>query len=243
MALTASSIIQRAVQVLQDTTSVRWPTDELVRWLNDAQRELVLFRPDSNTKYGTGTLATGTRQDMNAMAGITNPAKLIDIVRNMAAGSNKGAVRLTAREILDAQVPGWHAMTGSINTIHYMFDVRDPRSFYVYPPAAGAQLEIVYSAYPADVPAPTGTDFTGVSGMIGVADIYGNAILDYILYRAYSKDSEYAGNGPRAAAHYGAFANSMGIEIKGTVANSPSVNVTYNPNNPAMNRGPGSPAA
>lgn len=233
MALTAQSIIQRAVQVLQDTTSVRWPTDELVRWLNDGQREIVLYRPDANTTTATGTLAAGTRQNLVGMTGITNPAKLIDIMRNMAASSAKKAVRLIDREIMDAQTPGWHSITSTVDVVHFMFDPRDPRAFYVYPPATSlAQLEITFSAYPTDISAPTGTDYTGVAGNISVLDIYGNALLDYILYRCYMKDSEYAGNAGRATAHYGAFANSMGIEFKATVMNAPALNVTYNKNSP-----------
>lgn len=225
MALTAQSIIQRAVQVLQDTSSVRWAADELVRWLNDGQREIVMYRPDSNTKAATGTLVAGTRQDLTTMTGISTlyPAKLLDIVRNMASTSTKKAVRLIAREILDAQTPGWHALPGSVDVLHFTFDVRDPRAFYVYPPAtAASQLEIIFSAYPTDVAAPSGLDYTTVTGFLGIVDIYGNALLDYVLYRAYTKDIEYAGNANRAVAHYAAFANSMGVELKGTLGAQPS---------------------
>ena len=60
-----------------------------------------------------------------------------------------------------------------------------------------------------------------MNGNVSVPDIYGNALQDYILYRAYTKDSEYAGNAQRAVAHYTAFANSLGIEIKATLAVAP----------------------
>ena len=46
MAITAQSIIRRATDLLQDQTSVRWTLQELVRWLNDAQRAIVKVRPD-----------------------------------------------------------------------------------------------------------------------------------------------------------------------------------------------------
>jgi hypothetical protein len=232
MAITAQSIIQRAVQILQDTSSVRWPVDELVRWLNDGQRQIVLHRPDSNSITATGTLAAGTRQSLTTMTGISssNPAKLIDVVRNMAATSQKKAVRMVAREILDAQQPGWHAATQSVDIVHFMFDARDPRAFYVYPPATtAAQLEIIFSAYPTDVAAPTGSDYTSVTGNIGVLDIYANALLDYILYRAYLKDADYAGDAARAQACFQAFATSLGLELSGTVSNAP-VTAPGNPN-------------
>ena len=39
MPIAAQSIVRRVVETLQDNTSVRWPVNELVRYLNDGQRE------------------------------------------------------------------------------------------------------------------------------------------------------------------------------------------------------------
>lgn len=38
MPIPAQSVIRRAVETLQDNTSIRWPVGELVRYLNDGQR-------------------------------------------------------------------------------------------------------------------------------------------------------------------------------------------------------------
>lgn len=219
MAITAQSVIRRAVDTLQDVTSVRWPVNELVRYLNDGQREVVLQRPDAMVTTATHTCVAGSRQTLPA-----NGAKLIDITRNVATTSNKQAVRMVNREILDAQIPGWHALTGSVNTLHFMYDARDPRVFYVYPPATTtAQLEIIYALYPTDIVEPAdGALYTAVSGNISLPDIYANALLDYILFRAYSKDSEYAGNAQRSQNHYAAFANALGIEVQATVGVAPT---------------------
>lgn len=226
MAVAAQSVIRRVVDTLQDPTAVRWPTGELVRYLNDGQREIVLYRPDAMVTDATVALEVGTRQSIPAAG-----AKLIEIVRN--TGGDKRAVRLVNREILDAQVPGWHGMNGSTQILHYIYDPRDPKVFYVYPPAAsGASLELVYSLLPTDVSVPAdGELYSAVAGNISVPDIYANTLQDYILYRAYSKDSEYAGNAARATAHYAAFANALGIEIKATVAVGP--NPVGNPNRAA----------
>jgi hypothetical protein len=227
MPIAAQSIIRRCVETLQDTTSIRWAVAELVRHLNDGQREIIVHRPDAMVTNAPHTLAAGSRQTLPA-----NGTKLMEVVRN--SGGNKRAVRLCAREILDASVPGWHNLTGVTEIVHFMFDPRDPKTFYVYPPAAasGASLDIVYSALPSDVAEPAaGTDYTAVTGNISVPDIYGNVLQDYILYRSYTKDSQYAGNAARAATHYGAFANALGIEIKATVAVAPTS--PGNPNHPA----------
>lgn len=226
MAIQAKTIIQRVVDTLQDTTSIRWPVAELVRYLNDGQREIVLHRPDAFTISQSLTLIAGTRQTLPA-----NGAKLLDVVRNTSGA----AIRMINREILDAQTPGWHSLTGSTNILHFMFDAREPRVFYVYPPATNqAKVDITYTAYPTDIAEPAaGTQHANVVGNISLPDIYGNALQDFILYKAYTKDSEYAGNAQRAQAHYAAFANALGLEIKATVAVAP--NPIGNPNMPHRN--------
>jgi hypothetical protein len=225
MPISAQSIIRRCVETLQDTTSIRWPISELVRYLNDGQREVVLYRPDSMVTNATVTCVAGTKQALPA-----NGAKLIEVIRNARSAGNKKAVRMVNREILDAQTPGWHNLTGVDDVLHFMYDPRDPRVFYVYPPATtSAQLDIVYASYPADIVEPAdGALYTAVSGNISLPDIYGNALQEFVLHKAYTKDSEYAGNAARAQAHYAAFANALGIEIRATVAVAP--NPTSNPN-------------
>lgn len=223
MTLPAQSIIQRAVVALQDDTSIRWPVNELVRSLNDGQREILIYRPDALNIQAEASLVAGARQSLRN-AGLTPvPSKLIEITHNTAAASAKKAVRLIERRLLDAHKPGWHSLAGTVDIQNYMFDARDPCAFYVYPPALStAKLEVMFSALPVNITEPAGGALYGaVAGDISLPDLYGNALLDYILYRAYSKDGEYAGNAQRAQAHYAAFASSMGIEVKATVAVQP----------------------
>jgi len=86
---------------------------------------------------------------------------------------------------------------------HYVFDEDDPRKYYVYPGVSGnAYVEIVFSRTP--------TDLANTSATIYIDDIYGNAIVDYVLYRAYMKDAEFAANSQRAGQHYQLFTASLG---------------------------------
>lgn len=219
MTTAAQSIIRRVVETLQDTTSVRWPVAELVRYLNDGQREVVLYRPDSMVTNATVTLTAGAKQALPS-----NGSKLIDVIRNSAG--NKRSVRMTARNILDTQTPSWYNLTGVTEILHYMYDPRDPKVFYVYPPAAasGASVDLVYSAYPSDITEPAdGAVFSAVTGNISLPDIYANILADYIMYRAYTKDTEYAGNAARAQAHYAAFQAALSTEMNGTTGVAPKV--------------------
>lgn len=228
MTIPAKDILRRVVETLQDPTSIRWPVSELVRYFNDAQREIVMYRPDAAVINAPVPLLAGSRQALPAGA-----TKLLDVVRN--SGGSKRAIRLTNREILDAQLPGWHAQSGVTEVLHFMYDLREPRVFYVYPPAAasGAAVDVTYAAMAPDIAEPAeGALYGAVTGDLGVPDIYANAVQDYVLYRAYTKDSEYAGNAARAQAHYAAFANALGVEIKATVAVAP--NPAGNPNRPQV---------
>ena len=232
MTIYAQSLVRRAVDTSQDNTSIRWPLREFVRYLNDGQREIVLYRPDAMATHANITCVAGTRQSIPGTG-----TKLIEVIRNNQSGSGGRAIRKVDREILDNGQSGWHTQAGVAEILHFMYDVRDPKTFYVFPPATTeAKLDIVYSSNPTDIATPadgaslptdTASDFTGISpavilGAISVPDIYANALVDYMLYRAYSKDADYAGNAARAQAHYAAFANSLGIEIKATVAVAPT---------------------
>ncbi|KGH29228.1 DUF6682 family protein [Comamonas thiooxydans] len=217
MPIAAKDVIQRGVVTTQDTTSIRWPVGEWVRYLNDGQREIMLHRPDAFNKSAVIDCVAGTKQALPA-----DGAKLIDVQRNSTAAS-KRAVRICSREILDAQMPNWHNIAGAAEIVHFMYDPREPKAFWVYPPATvAAKLEINYSATPTDIAEPeAGSDYTAVAGNLSVADIYANSLLDYMLYRVYLKDADYAGNGARAQAHYAAFATALGIDLKATLSAAP----------------------
>ena len=206
MTVSVQSVVNRVQTVIQDTTGVRWPAaSELVLWVNDAQREIALIKPDASATNETVTLVTGTKQSIPAVGN-----RLLQVVRNMSAassGTGKRSVRLVGRTVLDGQSPDWHDPTVSGDAAHttivkhYVYDEANPRNYYVYPGVAGnAYLEIIYSANPVTV---TLTD------NLSIPDVFANAIMNYVLYMAYMKDAEYAGNSQRASSHYGLFTASV----------------------------------
>jgi len=206
MAVTVQSVIDRAQTVLQDTTGVRWPVvGELVLWINDAQREIALLKPDASAANDTVTLVAGTKQTIP-----DGGNRLLKAVRNMSAGiggAGRRAVRLVDREVLDAQTPDWHDPSVAGDAAHaavvkhYIYDESNPRNFYVYPGVSGsAYLEIIYSANPTVV---------DQAGDLSIPDIFANAIMNYVLYMAYMKDAEFAGNANRASSHYQLFTTSV----------------------------------
>jgi len=218
MTTTAQSVIRRAAETLQDLTATRWSTGELVRYLNDGQREALMFRPDVFATSTTLTLVDGAKQTLPATA-----AKLLDVVRNVAAASTKRVVRIVNRQLLDSQIPDWHIAPPAVSAIHYMYDPITPREFYVYPPATVlTQLDIVVAQYPTAIAEPGSGTYTAVSGNIGMPDVLANSLTDYVLYRAFMKDAEQAGNATRAQTHYALFGSALNIDFKGTTGVVPS---------------------
>jgi hypothetical protein len=225
MSTTVSEIITRAGIILHDTTKVRWQEDELLKWVNDAQNEIVLFRPDASVRTEVIKLTAGTSQALpngTASVGTDGTAatippdgiRLIDVVRNSSSAKVAGnAITVVDRDVLDAQLPTWQSGNTGNMVKHYMFDLRNPKTFYVYPGVAADQyVEVVYSAVPSDaVLAVTGDATTGILNIPGV---YRNAVLDYVLYRAYSKDADFAGNAQRALKHYEAFTTTLGLKFQ-----------------------------
>jgi len=216
MALKASEVILRASDLIQDQTNVRWPQDELLRYLNDARREIAIVRPDLYATSSPVTLLAGTKQSIPA-----DGSRFLDAIRNVSSTNVIGnAVRVVEREVLDAQRSSWHTETSSTDLKHFMYDERSPKVFYVYPPAtAGHKLEVVYSQTPTDIAIGS----IGTTELIN-EDIYTGAMVDYICYRAFSKDAEYAGNAQRAQAHYQQFLNAIGIGGKMNMTTSPNLN-------------------
>lgn len=219
--ITAQAIVNKVQIILQDTTGIRWPdSTELLGWLNDGQREVLVYKPNACVVNKSVALSAGTKQTLPA-----DGIQLIDVVRNMGAGGATpgNAIRIVMREILDAQSPGWHAETPSATIKHYMYTPLDPKNFYVYPPANGStQVEVVYSGLP--------TTIVSLAGTISLDDIYSNALVDYILYRAYSKDSDYAANPGRAGNHQSAYVAALTGKAQGEVIVNPNASAPANPN-------------
>lgn len=231
MAVLASDIIDRAQTIVQDKTGVRWPYQELLQWLNDGQREVAIHKPSATAQNEVIQLQPGTLQSIGD-GGLC----LLRVIRNLKTPVGLPriggrAVRIVSREVLDAQHPGWHdpeVFPYTKEVKHFCFDEADPTHFYVFPGNDGqGALEVVVSKSPADVVVASGTDSNNLSAYrlpITVPDIYSNVLLDYVLFRAYSKDADYAGNAERSAHHREVFTTSLGAKAQGELASGPNVN-------------------
>ena len=217
MTTPAQSIILDAQLELQDLTGIRWPATELVQHLHEGQRAIAQKRPDTTATVVTfSPAAPGARHTLPAAA-----ASLIDIPRN--AAGRKRAITKVDQVLLDATVRDWQGMTPSTEVLHFMHDLREPRVFLTYPPAAATtSLELMYSAYPASTPTASGATAATVSGNIDLPDEWATALRYYVLFRAWSKDAEYGGNPQLAATNYGLFKAELGEQLESAATVAPA---------------------
>jgi hypothetical protein len=216
-------LILRAQTLLQDTTGVRWPVLELQYWLNDSYKEIVNLRPDATATTGEHVCTAGYRQ--NITTSFPTAVRLLDVITNTAASSTKRAVRLIDRRSLDDQRPNWFSQQGTVTAEKYVYDPRLSKEFLVYPPAAvGMRLEVMYSILPTPhALTKTQLENPATTEVIKLDDTYANPMLDYIMYRAYTKDSEVEANVNRAVAHYQAMMSSLGVKTQSDQASQPGV--------------------
>jgi len=87
--------------------------------------------------------------------------------------------------------------------------MQDKNVFYVYPAAdsTGNKIEITYSRTPVDLSTEAST--------IAVNDIYEPALLDYVMFRAFSKYADFAPGVELAKAYAASFASVVGAGREG----------------------------
>lgn len=208
----AKTIIDRASLLLNDVSATRWTTAELLNYLNEGQLVIAAEVPNANTITANKLLVAGSKQ--------TAPIDAIRIesfIRNMGVSGTAptSVIREVKQEAMDAYVPGWTSATAATDVIHVIYNPDDDNeTFYVYPPqpVTPTNIEIVYAQVPATIAnATAGTKIT-------VADYYQSALTDFVLYRAYLKDSEYGNQFTKAQQAYESFTQAIGLKAKGDIA-------------------------
>lgn len=187
MTILVNEILTRASVLLNDINGVRWTPTELIDWLNEGQQALAKIKADTKVVTAPATLVAGALQSLPA-----DGLSLIGVMENVGGS----AVTPCDKAALDLFSPGWITRPTASKVIHWMPGEK-PETYYVYPAqsATPAQVRISYAARPVDVASNEAID---------VRDIYADNLVNYILFRALSKDAE-VGHAERAIAYYQAF--------------------------------------
>jgi hypothetical protein len=212
--LTAQDVLMRVDALVQDPQNTFWTQAQQLKWLSDAQRLVVVAKPDQNVTAATLQLAAGTRQALP-----TGKLKLIRVTRNMGTnGTTPGkAIRLLDIDDMNSFSPGWHSATESAEVKGYMFDPNAPKMFFVTPPQPGSNqgyIEYLASSVPAEITDPANT--------IVVDDVFLPVLVDYVTARCLAAEStENSAN--KANFYFGLVAQALGMDTQAVRQTDPNV--------------------
>lgn len=199
---TIKDLLERASIELTDKPRTYWSLDDLVHYYNSAIASIANYRPDLFSTTQTISCVAGTRQALPAGA-----IKLIEVERN--TGGRK--IRYFDRGQLDDLDPEWVTRTGAAEAEAYLHEPANPRTFWLHPGvAAGVKVDLVLSV----LPAPVTVAQVEAGSVMQVDDTYLTPCMDWIIFRAYMRDSDETANSARGQLHLQAFAQYLGIKLE-----------------------------
>jgi hypothetical protein len=188
-------------------------------WLHQGEIEILTHAPTAGATTANLEIEGGQVQQ-------TLPVQywaLLDITTNLGiAGTTQGRdITRTSLDRMQAAKPSWRR-DRSREVRHYMQDERDERTFYVWP---ALQATAVVEARLVVQPVLS----SDLADVLTVGDKWLNAMVDYVLYKAFSQDGEEASNLDRAMTHYMAFAQTIGLKLQKRAKAGPGGNAPQNP--------------
>lgn len=208
MAVSVDTILDSVSATLLDTARVTWGRTELLGYLNEALRTTAFVKPDMYSVQDFIPLAAGIAQILPA-----DGIALLDITDNETGGR---AVTQTDLALLQEENRFWPAATQQAEVENYAADPRTPRRFYVFPPNDGnGSVRATYGAVPDEL--------TGSSGeVIPVPDSYQNPLTNFVLAKAYAKNSRKQ-DLVKSAALMNDWRVALGLKAQAQIAVAPKV--------------------
>jgi len=216
---TAATLITEVRGLLSDeTVAYRWSDAELLRYLNAAQRQIVTLVPEAFAVELPITVVPGNARQTLSRA--TGAIKFIKVTSNIEGGFRTGLLRSIEKDALDTHDPDWEVTAAADSPSyfkHYMHDPREPLVFYLYPlPNAAKQIFVVHSLRP--------TVATTTSSDVALGADYENAIIDYMVFRALSREGRFGLPADKVQNLWNNFLRSLGLKIESDRRVSPEQN-------------------
>jgi hypothetical protein len=212
-------VIDAVTDVTKDYDRVRFLLPEISRWMNHGARQIATIDDRAASQYLTLTLGAGVRQDLRTIDATKSWVRLHEVVCNVAVDGtpNGDTIRKVVRSGLDSAFKRWRASASASTIKEYSQDEREPFTFDVFPPAvAGTKVLGLASVRPGAfcVLNVGGTALANANELVPLADGFEVPLIDYTLFRLFSKDANDPTYVARAAMHLQAFQMSMAIEAK-----------------------------
>lgn len=213
----ALDIMERAAKTLQDPEYVRWTKPEMLEWLSEAQ-VAIARTPGAYSKVKIIPLVEGTKQSIPE-----DGWSLLTVTRNFDLEDVPlTPVRLVTRSLLDAVVPTWHLERPEQLVENYVYDDRFPKQFFVYPPNDGSgQVEVIYMGIPVAL--------TDEKQELELDDTFVPALVSYVLFRAFSKESDYSSGAQSAAQYFQAYSSELVAAMQARGQTTPNASLMPGP--------------
>lgn len=173
--MTPTEVITEVRNILQDAdTPYRYSDNDLLGYLNQTIKRMVVLRPDLFGEIGDIPTTAGTAVQSLP----TDALRLIDIFQ--VKGGN--AITEVDRETMARYYPDWmNATAGS--PVNFMRHVKNAERFFLYPPpASGTVLVGEYSKIPAD--------YALTDTITKPSDAFFPTLVDGVVWLAESADDE-----------------------------------------------------
>ncbi len=214
MSRTAKELLDDAIVALQDNEPgyeySRWTKAELLSCVTQAMAALHFFKPELYNTKQVLTLLPGAVQRIGPEF-----SKLIELDSNLAPDGTEGSpITESSEPLLKAfNRPLPFDPMQPYKVVTYRMDTTNPRVFYVNPPAPESPRHKVVAAL-VQTP-PTVLD-ENQELVLPASDSGGwyNVLLDYMLFRAFQKDTESATSRTKARDHEIAFMQAVGANAR-----------------------------
>ena len=219
-------IINRVTTLYNDADYTRVTQKQYLEFLDDAINQLISLRPDTNVTVDTVKLEPGCRQTIP-----TSAYRLVDIYSNAKKNidgtfSFTNPVSQIDRKDLDFY-SNWRTATPARQVFEFMYDVKTPRQFFVYPPVAAdadVYVEMAYTGPFSIQYSELTEDFdTVMAKEIPLLGQFKTALINYVLYLAYSTDSTSVNDKQAAALYEQAFYKNLASDFQATVTVAPVI--------------------
>lgn len=202
----ASTILDRAqVSLLEDGAGTYWTRTTLFDALNEGTQAITAERPDQYVLNGALPLVGGVKQILP-----DNAIVLVNMTRNMGSmGMMPGrAIRQTDLDVMTRVRADWMIDPADPVVENFMYDKRDPRRFYVWPPqpTPGDFVDMVYTASTPVLAVETQA--------IVVDDTLQTPLYWFVLARAYEKNAT-RGDTVKSNYYLQLFNQALGLEVSG----------------------------
>jgi hypothetical protein len=210
VSITAADVLDSARLTLIDSAQTTWSQAELIGYLNEALRATSAAKADFYTIRENIEMDAGALQELPA-GGVS----LIDIFENAYSGI---PVTLVDKELLDECNRFLAPEDRERDVQHFTADPRDPRRFVVTPPNDGTgEVRSVFGAVHPEI--ATADDDLLVNG------IYQPVLIDYVLHRAYAKNSKRQ-DLTKSGYHKQQWGQALGLKSQSQAAIAPKVAVS-----------------